>query len=60
MSKADFEKIVSRAQEYIKAGDIFQCVLSQRWETNLQDSSVSTLSGSTPRESVAIHVLPQD
>lgn len=36
MSKADFEKIVSRAQDYIKAGDIFQCVLSQRWETNLQ------------------------
>jgi anthranilate synthase component 1 len=36
MSKADFEKIVSRVQEYIKAGDIFQCVLSQRWETNLQ------------------------
>ncbi|MBX3320644.1 MAG: anthranilate synthase component I [Nitrospira sp.] len=36
MSKADFEKMVSRAQEYIKAGDIFQCVLSQRWETNLQ------------------------
>lgn len=36
MSKADFEKIVSRAQEYIRAGDIFQCVLSQRWETNLQ------------------------
>jgi anthranilate synthase component 1 len=35
MSKADFEKMVSRAQEYIKAGDIFQCVLSQRWETNL-------------------------
>lgn len=36
MSKVDFEKMVSRAQEYIKAGDIFQCVLSQRWETNLQ------------------------
>jgi anthranilate synthase component I len=36
MSKVDFEKIVSRAQEYIRAGDIFQCVLSQRWETNLQ------------------------
>ena len=36
MSKADFEKMVSRVQEYIKAGDIFQCVLSQRWETNLQ------------------------
>lgn len=38
MSKADFEKMVSRAQEYIKAGDIFQCVLSQRWETSLQTS----------------------
>ena len=36
MSKADFEKMVTRTQEYIKAGDIFQCVLSQRWETNLQ------------------------
>ena len=36
MSKADFEKMVVRTQEYIKAGDIFQCVLSQRWETNLQ------------------------
>ena len=38
MNKADFEKMVMRAQEYIKAGDIFQCVLSQRWETNLQTS----------------------
>ena len=36
MSKSKFEKIVSRAQDYIRAGDIFQCVLSQRWETNLQ------------------------
>ncbi|MBX9658921.1 MAG: anthranilate synthase component I [Nitrospiraceae bacterium] len=35
MSKADFEKMVSQTQEYIKAGDIFQCVLSQRWETKL-------------------------
>ncbi|MDF0673910.1 MAG: anthranilate synthase component I [Nitrospira sp.] len=38
MNRADFEKMVSRAQEYISAGDIFQCVLSQRWETNLQAS----------------------
>ncbi|MCP9452094.1 MAG: anthranilate synthase component I [Nitrospira sp.] len=36
MSKADFEKMVETAKEYIRAGDIFQCVLSQRWETNLQ------------------------
>ncbi|MDH5667274.1 MAG: anthranilate synthase component I [Nitrospira sp.] len=36
MSKTDFEQMVSRVKEYIKAGDIFQCVLSQRWETKLQ------------------------
>jgi anthranilate synthase component 1 len=40
MSKVDFEKMVFRTQEYIKAGDIYQCVLSQRWETNLQASPV--------------------
>jgi anthranilate synthase component 1 len=36
MSQADYEKMVERTQEFIKAGDIFQCVLSQRWETNLK------------------------
>lgn len=36
MSKADFEKMVVRTKEYIRAGDIVQAVLSQRWETNIQ------------------------
>ncbi len=36
MSKADFEKMVMRTKEYIRAGDIVQAVLSQRWETNIQ------------------------
>jgi anthranilate synthase component 1 len=36
MSQADFEKIVVQAKEYIKAGDIFQVVLSQRWETRIR------------------------
>jgi len=36
MSKADFEKMVVRTKEYIRAGDIVQTVLSQRWETNVQ------------------------
>ena len=36
MSRADFEKMVVRTKEYIRAGDIVQTVLSQRWETNLQ------------------------
>jgi len=36
MSWADFEKMVARSKEYIKAGDIFQVVLSQRWETSIR------------------------
>lgn len=36
LSRADFEKMVTRSKEYIKAGDIFQVVLSQRWEANIQ------------------------
>ncbi len=36
MSKADFEKMVVRTKEYIRAGDIVQAVVSQRWETNMQ------------------------
>jgi anthranilate synthase component 1 len=38
MSKADFEKMVVRTKEYIRAGDIVQAVISQRWETNVQAS----------------------
>jgi len=33
--KNDFEKIVRQAKEYIRAGDIIQTVLSQRFETTL-------------------------
>jgi anthranilate synthase component 1 len=36
MSKADFEKMVLQTKEYIQAGDIFQGVLSQRWEAAIQ------------------------
>jgi len=36
LSRADFEKMVNRTKEYIRAGDIVQTVLSQRWETNVQ------------------------
>ena len=36
MSQADFEKMVARTKEYIRAGDIFQGVLSQRWETRIR------------------------
>jgi anthranilate synthase component 1 len=36
MSKADFEKMVVQTKEYIKAGDIFQGVLSQRWQASIK------------------------
>jgi anthranilate synthase component 1 len=35
MTKAQFEEAVIRAKEYIAAGDIFQVVLSQRFEAGL-------------------------
>jgi anthranilate synthase component 1 len=38
MSRADFEKMVMRTKEYIRAGDIVQTVVSQRWETRIQTS----------------------
>ncbi|MEK6641744.1 MAG: anthranilate synthase component I [Nitrospirota bacterium] len=40
MSKPDFEKMVMRTKEYIRAGDIVQAVLSQRWEANVQAPSL--------------------
>ena len=38
ISKANFKKIVLKAKKYIKKGDIFQVVLSQRFEANLNKS----------------------
>jgi len=38
ISKKAFKKIVIKAKEYIKRGDIFQVVLSQRFETKLTKS----------------------
>lgn len=35
MSRAEFEQMVAKAKEYILAGDIFQVVLSQRFEFEL-------------------------
>jgi anthranilate synthase component 1 len=36
MTKEEFEQAVVRAKEYITAGDVFQVVLSQRFEVGLQ------------------------
>ena len=40
MSQTDFEKMVLRTKEYIKAGDIVQAVISQRWKTRVWCSSL--------------------
>ena len=37
LSKEDFENIVRQAKEYIKAGDIYQVNLSQRFETKINE-----------------------
>ena len=36
MSRDQFEAIVAKAQEHIRAGDVFQVVLSQRFETEFR------------------------
>ncbi|MEW6102978.1 MAG: anthranilate synthase component I [bacterium] len=41
VSKEDYMKMVKNAKEYIKAGDIFQVVLSQRIKRKTQASSIS-------------------
>ena len=38
MSRADFEKMVVQTKEYVRAGDIVQAVVSQRWDTRIQTS----------------------
>ena len=57
MNKADFEKMVVRTKEYIRAGDVVQTVLSQRWETNVQAPPLAALSSITSDEPVPLYVL---
>ena len=40
-SQSDYVKMVNRAKRYIKEGDIFQVVLSQRWQIRSERSSLS-------------------
>ena len=41
MARADFYKMVEEAKEYIKAGDIFQVVLSQRFKAEITSDPFS-------------------
>ena len=40
MSRDHFEAIVAKAQEHIRAGDVFQVVLSQRFETEFRGDPI--------------------
>lgn len=40
-TQKEFESMVRRAKKYIREGDIFQVVLSQRWQIKSADSSLS-------------------
>ena len=48
---------VRKAKEHIAAGDIYQVVLSQRFDRPSSRRPVHGLSRAPPRESVALHVL---
>ena len=45
------------AQEHIAAGDIYQVVLSQRFDAEVDAEPVHGLPGAAPRQPVALHVL---
>jgi len=40
-NQAEFERIVRRAKKYIREGDIFQVVLSQRWQIDSNESALA-------------------
>ena len=40
-SRAEFERMVGKAKRYIREGDIFQVVLSQRWQITVDESALS-------------------
>ena len=55
-----FEQAVSRCVEYIRAGDIFQVVISQRLQVEIQRGSVRDLPHAAGDQSQPVHVLPAD
>src|SRR5213592_267054 len=55
LRRAEFERAVERAKEYIRAGDIFQVVLSQRFESAFEGEPHDfSLVGSSPEMHVRL------
>ena len=59
-TREQFEQMVRTAKEHIAAGDIYQVVLSQRFEADDRRRPVHGVSRAAARESVAVHVFPPD
>ena len=60
MTRETFEAGVRTIKEHIAAGDIYQAVLSQRFEADVDGRSVHRLPRAAAREPVALHVLHPD
>ena len=59
MTREQYEDAVRKGKEYIKAGDIFQFVPSQRLRREQLGRSVRCVSGAADHQPLAIHVFPQ-
>ncbi len=57
-AKKDFTAAVARTKEYIRAGDAFQVVLSQRFDIEPGVDSLPGLPGAAHRQSQSVHVFP--
>jgi anthranilate synthase component 1 len=56
-TQPEYEQAVLRAKEYIKAGDIFQVVPSQRFHTTINAEPFGGLPGAEAYQSVALYVF---
>ncbi len=59
-TQPEFEAAVRKCVEYIRAGDIFQVVISQRLTVDWTPPAVRDLPHAAGRESQPVHVLPAD
>ena len=58
LTQTEYEDSVRKCVEYIRAGDIFQVVISQRLETHIRCTSFRVVSHTACCEPQPVHVLP--
>ena len=59
VTREQYHAMVERAKEYIRAGDIFQVVPSQRFELRVPPAAVRALPRAASAQSLAVPVLPR-